>query len=65
MNFDEMVVVSIDDHDVEPADMCERHVPVADSAALKLGHEIRIGTIAWEYDYPHPDSIRNERGGAR
>ena len=40
MNVDDMIILSIDDHTIEPPDMFERHVPAAPRFGLIPGAEV-------------------------
>jgi predicted TIM-barrel fold metal-dependent hydrolase len=58
MDFDQMVLVSIDDHIIEPADMFERHMPekFADDAP-KYVHGGPDGIDYWEYQGQQTGSV--------
>jgi hypothetical protein len=45
--------------DVRPSDLFRKHIYgcfIDDVAGLKMRHDIGIGNITWECDYPHSDS---------
>jgi predicted TIM-barrel fold metal-dependent hydrolase len=58
MDLDQMILVSIDDHIIEPADMFDRHMPAkfADDAP-KYVHGGPDGVDYWEYQGQHTGSV--------
>ena len=69
MRSADMILVSVDDHVVEPADMFRQHLPVQyrgqaprvvhrsdDTDVWLWGGRQIPNTITWECDYPHSDT---------
>ena len=52
MNKDDLILVSVDDHVVEPADVFENHLPAKYQEVAPKLEERDDGTLAWYY-YEH------------
>ena len=62
MHVDDMILVSVDDHVVEPPDLFERHLPAKyQDLAPQFVHQ-PDGTDAWAFEGPDPQR-RPQRGG--